>query len=148
MAFGIDFHQKLEYAISNHKRILLGKSKFEFDNPETEKIVVSSYNELFDLKGILDCYDKPTLFEFKSGIISSTDYSNSYQIPFYFLICEILGIEVKSAYLIHYNQHNKNTDWVKIWNGKQQIEKAKNYIDSIGPEIYEYFTNNNIPLQK
>lgn len=148
MQFGSEFHKKLEDAISMHKRIKLGKSTFEFKNPEPEKRIVTPFNDRWDMSGMIDCYDEGTIYEFKSGVISSTDYSNGYQIPFYFLMCVRNDLVAKEAYIIHYNQHEKKADWTKVWNNKEQMEKAENYIDSLAPEIEEYFLSEGVPLEK
>lgn len=109
--------------------------------PETEKEVVVSYNELFDLKGYFDCYESTDeiLFEYKTGVQDSLTWARSYQIPLYFLIAELAGIPIKTAYLIHHNQHTKTTDFVIVHNTPDKVEKARNFIDSLGPDIYNYF---------
>lgn len=108
--------------------------------PKCEMPITVEYNELFDLKGVFDCYDIPTLYEFKTGNQSALDWARTFQVPFYFLIAELSKTEVDRAYLIHYNQHFEEREYVMIWNTQKQRDKAREIIDSHAPEIYEYFT--------
>ncbi len=148
MKFGKKFHEKVAFAINTHKRMVVGNSKFEFKNPQTELKLIVPFNEKWDLSGTLDCLDEDTLYEFKSGETSSVDYANDYQVYFYFLLCELAKIPVEEAFLIHYNQFIKRADWVLVWNGEGQKEEARNYIESLAPEISDFFEKNNIPLDK
>jgi hypothetical protein len=108
---------------------------------ETEKKIVVPYNELIDLVGVIDCLDlsNKTMYEFKTGVQTSTDYVRSHQIPLYFLLCNLSKIEIEKAYLLHYNQHTESKDFTLVWNSEEQLEKARNYIDSVAPEIYYFF---------
>lgn len=114
--------------------------------PECEKEVVVSYNELFDLKGYFDCYDcvDETLFEYKTGVQDSLAWARTYQIPMYFLIAEIAKIPVEKALLIRHDQYIKDTDFVIVHNTPNKILRARNFIDSLGPEIYQYFEDNGL----
>ena len=109
--------------------------------PEPEKKLEVSYNDMFDLVGVIDCIDyvSKTMYEFKTGVQNSTDYARSHQIPLYFLLCDMSYIEVEKAYIIHYNQHTDNKDFTIVWNGKDKLDQARNYVDSVAPEIYYFF---------
>ena len=113
--------------------------QIQLKNPVPDHEVIVSYNELFDLKGIYDCLDEDTVHEFKTGVMTSSEYANADQIPFYFLLDELTEGRLNQAYLIHYNQYLKKNDFVKIWKSNRLIEKARNLIESIGPEIWMFF---------
>jgi hypothetical protein len=113
---------------------------YELMLPETEKEVIVEYNEMFNIKGVFDCLDSvtKTLFEFKTGTSSSLDWARTWQLPIYFLISELAEIEVEKALLI---RHNKESDFVIVHNSKRLRDKAANIIDSLGPEMYQYFSD-------
>lgn len=140
MEDGKRFHQEIA---DNIKRINSLPNymdfKTNFISPKPEHEVVVSYNELFDLKGVLDCLDEPILYEFKTGVASSLEWTRTLQIPLYFLICELAGIKVDTAYLIHYNQYRETTDFSVVHNGTGVREKARNFVDTVAPDIYYYF---------
>jgi len=148
MADGLELHEKWAKEITKNKRLKLGEAGFKFKNPKCEVKKIVSYNHRWDISGTFDILDGDTIYEMKSGVMSSLEYLNTYQLPLYFLIAEIAGIKVEKGVLIHYNQHKKETDASVLWNNKRQIEKAKNFIDSLAPEIEQYFVINNIPLEK
>ena len=109
------------------------------DKPLPENKIVVSYNEQFDLVAVIDCLDSPNLIEYKTGFRNSLHWSNTKQVPFYFFVCELAGLGIERGDLIHYNQFTKNSDFVRIWNNDSLQEEARNYIDSLAPEIYDFF---------
>lgn len=145
---GKRYHKEWADTIIKTKLLNLGRSAFKFDAPRVEHSVTVSYNDKFDLKGIFDCLDEPTLWEFKTGTTSTVDYSRSYQIPFYFLIAEIEKIKIDKAYLYHFDQYKNDGELIIIHNNLSLVEDAKNLVDSIGPDILQYFEKHKIPLDK
>lgn len=148
MTDGIKFHKLMEEEITQTKNITVGNTHFSLKNPRPEYKIITPYNERWDMSGTIDCLDDKTVYEFKTGVVPSTDYARGYQIPFYFLLMEKENIVVENAYVIHYNQYSNKTDWTMIWNGPLHIQKAQNFIDSLAPEIEQFFTEQNIPFDK
>ena len=140
MEEGKKYHEEFAKSI-DEKKALPDYVDFsvKFNAPKTEEIVVVPYNEICDIKGILDCVDKPVLYEWKTGGADSLEWARTHQLPLYFLICELAGIKIDYAYLVHYNQHKNTTDFVIVHNTPKKIETAKNLIDSVSHEIWEYF---------
>lgn len=150
MAQGRALHEKWANDIKNTKTLVLGATTLRFDSPRCEYgsngELNKPYNELWDVGGRFDCLDKKILYEFKSGVKTALDYAGEYQIPFYFLLAELAEIEIEKAILAQYNQYQNKTDLIIIWNGKEQIERVRNWIDSLAYDIYDYFRNNGLIL--
>ena len=140
MIEGRKLHEEIAKHIDDNKSFPSWFFDFELKKPETEKEVITSYNEMFDLKCIIDLLDLPLLFEFKTGVTDSLGWSRTDQIPLYFLICELAGIDVSSAFLIRHNQYAKNSDFCVVHNHIGLRDHARNVCDSIGPEIHTFFT--------
>jgi hypothetical protein len=132
-------HEGIADYVKEHKKFPEWFFNYELKNPEPEREVVVSYNELFDLKCIIDLLDGPLLFEYKTGITDSLAWSRTDQIPLYFLACEIADIDVDTAFLIRHNQYSKKSDFTVVHNSKRLREHARNVIDSIAPEIHSFF---------
>lgn len=140
MKAGKELHEKMEAYIKEHKQFPEWVSKtIKLHDPISEQVYVVDYNEKFLLKGVIDVTDNKVLYELKSGIADSLKYTKEFQVPIYFLLCELSGIEIDRAIIIHHNQYTNKNDVAMVWNGKRQIERARNYIDSIGSDIYHYF---------
>ena len=137
MLRGREVHEKLEKHIKEHKEFPSWFFSYELEDPEPEKEVVVSYNEMFDLKGIFDCLDGTTLYEFKTGNTDALAWARTWQLPIYFLIAEIADITVDRAIILRSNDIEK--DSVIVHNSSKKREMARNIIDSVGPEIYSYF---------
>jgi hypothetical protein len=138
MENGKKVHQELAEYIDKHNSFPDWFFKYELTLPQTEKEVIVSYNEMFDIKGVFDCYDSGTLFEFKTGGSDSLEWARTWQLPIYFLIAEIAGIPIDKAILIRNN--GIQSDFCVVHNSKRLRDKASNIIDSLGPDIHNYFT--------
>lgn len=115
-------------------------NNIKFKNPKSELKMIVPYNELFDISAIFDILDEPLLYEIKTGGTSSMDWLGEMQIPMYFLVAEIAKIKIDSAHLIHYNQKTNETDLAIYHNSKFVRDTARNWIDSLAYEIYEFFS--------
>ena len=141
MIRGREVHQEIEEHIKEHKRFPDWFFTYELKSPKPEVEVHVSYNELFDLKGYFDCLDEKTLFEFKTGRTGALEWARTWQLPIYFLLAELAEIEVEKALLIKNNGDKPDdAEFVIVHNTKGKREDARNRIDSLGPEIHDYFT--------
>lgn len=108
--------------------------------PKPEQEIIVDYSEIATIKGIIDCLDEPNLYEFKTGVSDSLEWTRTFQIPLYFLICEIAKIPIDTAYLIRYNQYKKESDYTVVHNSKRLRDQARNVVDTVSPEIHKFFT--------
>lgn len=142
MEDGKEYHKEIAEHINKFNRLPdYMNFNLTFKMPEPEKEVVVEYNELFNLKGVFDCFDNPDLFEFKTGVSDSLEWARTWQLPFYFLIAEINKTPVERAFLIRHNQYKKETDFAVIHNSQRLRDQARNVVDTVGPDIYTYFTD-------
>ena len=142
-AQGLASHKEMEDSINKRKKIPHFEN-FTLLDPKAEARVLVPYNELCDLKAKIDCIDGKTLYEYKTGETSVLEFANSKQCPFYFLIMQLSGVLMDGAYVLHHNQHNNENDWVYIWNSEELMEEARNYIDTLVPDIHSYFLEKGI----
>ena len=149
MEDGILWHKKWEKEASTGK-LKIGAVTLKYEAPQPEHEIVVNFDEFFDLKCRMDCYDKPQkLFdEWKTGLQNSMTYALSGQVDFYFLINKIAGTPIDLCRLTHYNQYEDKADMTIIWYDEKMIEKAINMCQTLGGEIREYFLAHNIPFEK
>jgi hypothetical protein len=113
-------------------------------NPLAQEKITVPYNEQCDLIILPDIIDETTLWENKTGDSKdSADYAQDFQIAIYFLGLENAH-KVDKAIINHYDQYKNELDRTLIWNTKEERNRAKNFIDSLSPEIYEYFKEKGI----
>ena len=145
---GRRLHEEWATSITTSKKLILGSTEISFVNPLCEYgskgELNKPYNDLWDIGGRFDVLDTNTLYEFKSGKTNSLTYANGFQVPFYFLLGELSGIKIDKAMIYHWNQYTKETDFMLVWNDPTHIEKARNWIDTIVPDIHSFFKKNNI----
>lgn len=112
--------------------------------PKTQVKIITPYNRMCDLVTIFDILDTPDLWELKSGKTSAKAYAGTLQVPLYLLQCKLAEIPVKKAIISRYNQNNGQVDKAIVLPTSKVIERARNYLDSIVPEIYKYFEDNDL----
>lgn len=136
---GIESHKKWEEIIKEKKELVLGKTHLLFKNPKTELKINVSYNEFINLSGIIDCYDSPLAFDWKTGATSAFESAGKEQLPMYFLMLELIGEEPQGGYIVHYDDATNESSPVFVPNTKRKIESAMNFVDTIGSEMYYEF---------
>ena len=145
MMEGRRLHEEWATKINKDKTLTLGLTTLTFTAPITEfggnGELNKPYNDLWDIGGRFDCIDSPVLYEFKSGVKNGLDYAGEYQLPFYFLLAELAEIKIERAILLHYNQYLHKSDLVIVHNSREQVNKARNWVDSLAPDIFKYFTD-------
>jgi hypothetical protein len=128
-----------------YKKLPLEFGEDKLLNPKTQNRIVVPFNEQCDLVIVPDIIDSPILWENKTGESKdSADYSNDFQIPMYFLGLDLAKIPIDRAIINHYNQSNGELDRTLVWKSDQEIERAKNFINTLAPEIHSYFLDNGI----
>ncbi len=147
---GIDTHKEWQNKIMKNKKITLGNKEYVFTNPQCEYEVIADYNDRWLVKGYIDTVDfLPDNFvnaqEYKTGGTSSAQYSNTMQIPFYFMLLTMIGFKPRKAEVIH-EDADKKIDSALVWFWDEFVKDAQNYVDSLAPEIESYFITNSIPL--
>lgn len=142
---GLDVHKAWQDEIMKNKKMTFGKSKFTFKNPIVEKEIIKDYNDRWLVKGYVDCIDNDLIYEFKTGVTSSAQYSNTFQIPFYFMLCELAGITISRAVIIR-EDNDQTVDISYVWNHKEMVEDTRNWVESITPEVENYMVTNNIKI--
>ena len=139
MIEGRNIHEEVSNLLKENKTPKW-MNNIKFNNPKSEIKIIVPYNELFDLSAVFDILDEPLLYEIKTGGTNSMDWLGEMQIPVYFLVAEIAKIQLNSAHLVHYNQKTDETDLAIYHNSKFVRDTARNWIDSLAPEIHEFFS--------
>lgn len=111
--------------------------------PQTQVKIFTSYSDRFDLVGVFDVLDSPILYEIKAGAgKDSAEYANDYQVALYFLLCHLTNVPVDKAYIMRLHPYTMQLDRTLVYNTAYERNRARNFIDSIAPDIYSYFTEN------
>ena len=144
MADGRDRHQVYDDHIKATKTLPeeFGKIKLIDPKPE-EKIVVKVYPWL-NIVAKIDCLDIPTIYEFKTGAMSSEAYSSHKQHGVYGVVCTYAGHYVNKAEIYRYNPAKKQSDVSIVWITKRLLNDSFNWIETIASEMHDYFESNNL----
>jgi len=122
--------------------VIFGEQKLK--NPQTElKLVVQIYDWL-EFVGVIDCYDDPIFYEYKTGVTESQVYANSHQIGMYGLLLTYSDKFANACEIHHYNQHKRSVDVSKVWVTDQLISDSLNFVVTTAGEMHDYLSTNNL----
>jgi hypothetical protein len=141
---GLDMHDRWANEVMKTKKLTVQNRIFSFTNPQTEVEIIHDFSPISIVKGRIDCLDAPVIHEWKSGVTTSLEYAQKDQIPFYFMLCKMSGINIEYARVVHFNQETKEVDVSKVYYSEDLVEQAINLCQTYEYEIYDYFTKLNI----
>ncbi|MCM8788048.1 MAG: hypothetical protein NC935_08385 [Candidatus Omnitrophica bacterium] len=141
MTRGEEFDLLVQDVVKKEKRLPDELGGLKLNNPEVQRKVEVPYNELADLVGVFDIYDRPVIYEIKSSKFTSGDFLNDYQLDFYLLLSELAKLPVEKAILYRHNYLDKDYDKSILYYNKRSIKEVKNRIDSLLPEIHNFISS-------
>lgn len=145
MEEGLKWDKLVNDSVEGHRKLPTAFGGGMLSNPKSQLKLVAQYNTYYDLVGVIDILDETILYEIKTGSSKdSADYSLDFQIGIYLLLTDLSKIEVEKAIILHYDQNRNTLDKTLIWNSIEERKRAKNYIDTLAPDIYEYFKANKL----
>lgn len=106
----------------------------------------ASYNDLIDLKGEVDVWNSEEFIEVKCAeAMDSAQYLSTLQLPFYFLMAELsFNKVVQYGTVYRFDPAHKKYDTSTLYKTPRVIQKMKDVIDKVGPEMHTYFTDQGI----
>lgn len=144
MADGKRYHEMWEQEIITNKRLPAVFGGKELTNPKPEYKTVVELEPWLDLVGVIDCYDEPTIHEFKTGITSSEVYAGSMQPGVYAVLATMNGMYADRAQIWHYDQYSKKVDISQVWLTDKRLKQAQEWIVALSSEMHDYFLENKL----
>jgi len=144
MEEGKAFHKMWAFHIEKNKSTPPELGNIKLINPVTEIKKTVNIHDWLDLVGVIDCYDKPIIYEWKTGKKSSESYASSQQAGVYGVLATLSGLYVDQAKIYRYDQHVKKSDVSTVWITDQVLKDSMNWIETLSSEIHNYFTENKL----
>ena len=98
------------------------------------KLTVNLYPWL-DLVGVIDCYDRPTIYEFKTGNRSAAKHANDFQVAVYGVLATLSDLHVERAEIHRYNQYTNKADMSVVWLTDRLLRDGINWIETFGRNV-------------
>ena len=144
MKQGRQFHQDWAKEVSTNKKLPAVFGSKQLKNPQTElKLVVQIYDWL-EFVGVIDCYDEPIIYEYKTGTAESQRYTTSKQIGMYGLLLTYSDMFVNFCEIYHYNQHSGKADMSMVHITDHLINNSLNFLITTAGEMHNYLESNNL----
>lgn len=107
----------------------------EFTTPKGRKFEMVGKPDIFDA-GV------DTLYELKTGVMTSFEYAGTDQVPIYALLFEqAKRILVKKAYVCRYDQYFQKTDISKVLLSKALLERTYTKLINQADDICDYLSD-------
>ena len=146
MKVGQEYHKSWENEIQRTKKLpeVFGSKKLI--NPSPEQYIKVDVNDWLILSGKIDCYDKPTIYEFKTGRQTSEDVIRSKQAGVYGVLSTLNKQYADRAEIYCYNQYlkNDNKSMSIVYLTDKVLEDSLNWIETLAGEIKEYCEQNEL----
>jgi hypothetical protein len=146
MEEGTKFHKSWQTYIETNKRLhpQLSSLNKKLIDPMCELKLEMPINDHIELVGIVDCLDRPTAYEFKSGTKPSSEYANTKQLDIYSLLLHHHGYEVDRGFYLHFDQYFRQTDSAMVWLTETRRKEALEWVLKVAEEMHQYLTDNKL----
>lgn len=144
MQDGREWHEKWAKHIEATKTMPIEFGAKPLIAPIPEQKTVVSLDEWLDLVGVIDCYDEPTIYEWKTGKQSSEVYAGSMQGGIYAILGTYSKKYVEKVEIHHYDQYRKKADMSIIWVTDDLLKATYNWIITTAGEMHNYFLTNDL----
>lgn len=121
---------------------VFGNTKLWQPKAEVKKVV--ELEPWLDLVGVIDCYDKPVIYEFKTGKQSSEHYAGSHQCGVYSVLASFGDMYVDRAVIWHYDQYTRKSDMSQVWLTDKLMENSHEWIITQSSEMHNYLNENKL----
>lgn len=144
MEEGKRFHEQWAKYIEENKSTPpeLGGIKLLNPTPEIKKTV--NIHDWLDLVGVIDCYDKPIIYEWKTGKQSSESHASSPQAGVYGVLATLAGFYADKAEIYHYDQHLKKSDMSIVWLTDKVLKDSLNWVETLSSEMHNFLLENGL----
>jgi PD-(D/E)XK nuclease superfamily len=144
MEEGKRFHSLWAEQIKEFKESPIEIGAIKFKNPLVELKKVVSVNDWLDLVGVIDAYDRPIIYEWKTGKQSSESYASGPQLGVYGVLATLGGLYVEKAQVYHFDQYLKKSDFSIVWITDEMLKNSLNWIETLSSEMHNYLTENKL----
>lgn len=141
MEDGTLFHRTWQGETNETKRLpdVFGGSVL--DEPTTELKLECVIDDWIQFVGVIDCMEKHTIHEYKTGSRNSIVWANTMQTRCYQVLTELNGFQPKRALVHHLNQHTHQVTHSKIYFSDKTRLHAMEWIRTFASELHEALEN-------
>ncbi len=146
MIAGQKYHKEWEEEIKKTKKLPEVFGSKQLVNPLPEQYIKVDINDWLILSGKIDCYDKPTIYEFKTGRQTSEDIARSKQVGVYGVLSTLNKQYADRAEIYCFNQYlkNDNKSMSIVYITDKLLEESLNWIETLSVEMRHYLEENKL----
>lgn len=144
MEEGKKYHQEWAEYILKNKTTPPELGTIKLNDPTPEIKITVNIHDWLDLVGVIDCYDKPAIYEWKTGKSSSESHASSPQAGVYGVLATLHGLYADRAEIYHYDQYTKKSDRSIVWLTDQVLKDSLNWVETLASEMHNYLLENKL----
>src|SRR3990167_5084639 len=134
MKAGQEYHERWEQEIQRTKKLPEIFGAKQLIKPSPEQYLKVEINDWLLLSGKIDCYDKPTLYEFKTGYQNSEDIARTKQPGVYAVLSTLAGQFADRCEIHCFNQHLQapdNKSMSLVYLSDKMLTEALNWVETL-----------------
>lgn len=144
MQEGREYHEKWAKHITETKTMPIEFGAKPLNAPIAEQKTVVQIEPWLELVGIIDCYDSPIIYEWKTGKQSSDIYAGSNQGGIYAVLGTYSGKYVEKIEIHHYDQYSRQPEVSIVWVTDELLQETHNWLITTAGEMHNYFMVNDL----
>jgi len=144
MLEGSRYHKEWENEIQKTKKLPEIFGSKQLVKPSPEQYIKVDVNPWLVLSGKIDCYDKPTIYEFKTGRQTSDDVIRSKQPGVYGVLSTLNKQYADRAEIYCYNQHTKEKTMAIVYITDKLLKDSLEWVETIAGEMRNYLDQNDL----
>lgn len=144
MQDGKEWHEKWEKHIRETNTMPIEFGGAKLDNPIVEGKVVVELDEWLDLVSVIDLYNSPVIYDWKTGKQSSEVYAGTKQGGIYAMIATLTNKYVERIEIHHYDQYRKQSDMSIVWVTPELMDASHNWVVTNAAEMHTYLQDNKL----
>lgn len=144
MADGRAWHKKWEDHVNKTKTMPLQFGGRPLNNPVAEGKKIVKITDWLHLSGVIDCYDKPIIYEWKTGKQSSEAYASNHQAGVYGVLSTMSGLYAEQCHIYRYDQYVNKYDMSIVHLTDKLLQDSLNWIETLSGDIHRYFQDNDL----
>ena len=144
MEEGKKYHKQWADYILKNKSTPMELGSIKLSDPTVEIKKTVNIHDWLDLVGVIDCYDKPIIYEWKTGKGTSESHASSPQAGVYGVIATMAGFYADKAEIYHYDQHAKKSDMSIVWLTDKVLKDSLNWVETLSSEMHNYLKENQL----
>ena len=144
MAAGKNKHEEWQQHIEQYKRLPAAFGEIQLAAPQCEYKIVTRLHDWLEVVIVPDCFDSPTLYEFKYSQRNSNVFAQTKQVPLYAAMLIANDIPIEKGVIWRQKPMSDESEMSIVWITDTLITEAIEWLETYASEMHHYLQKNDL----